>query len=316
MKQAILVQPQETRLKETPMPPIGAEDVLVRVHACGVCASELHTWQGDSGSYPRELGHEVAGEVIEVGPAVRSLAVGTHVTGLFHRGFAEFAVAPERHVVALPESVSFESGIGEPIACIVSAARRTRVELGDTVAIIGLGFMGLLMLQAIRCKGPARVIAIDIRDDVRDAARSFGADAVLHPDQVGDNLKVFRGSAPGYGVDIVIETTGTQPGLTLAGQMVREHGMLSILGYHQGKPRSIDMELWNWKALDVLNAHERRIDYKADCMRRGIALIASGQIAVTPLITHRFGLDQVDAAFGALQAKPEGFKKAIVLPTM
>lgn len=316
MKQAILVQPQETSLKETLMPPIRVNDVLVRVHACGVCASELHTWQGDSGTYPRELGHEVAGEVIALGSDVRSLAIGTRVTGLFHRGFAEFAVAPERHVVALPESVSFESGIGEPIACIVSAARRTRVELGDTVAIVGLGFMGLLMLQAVRRKGPARVIAIDIRDDVRDAARSFGADDVLHPDQVGDNLKVFRGSASAYGVDVAIETTGTQPGLTLAGQMVREHGMLSILGYHQGNPRSIDMELWNWKALDVLNAHERRIDYKADCMRRGIALIASGQIDVAPLITHRFALDQVDAAFGALQAKPEGFKKAIVLPAM
>ncbi len=315
MKQAILVQPREIQIYEKPMPSVEAHDVLVRVHACGVCASELHAWEGDAGRYPRELGHEVAGEVIEVGNDVCSLAPGARVTGLFHRGFAEYAVAPENRVVALPESLSYESGIGEPIACIVSAALRTRVELGDTVALIGLGFMGLLMLQAIRLKGPARIICIDLRDDVRELARRFGADRVLHPTEVGEELTVRRGSAPDRGVDVAIETTGTQPGLTLAGQMVREHGMLSILGYHQGGPRTVDMELWNWKALDVLNAHERRMDHKAACMRRGIALVAAGRIDVVPLITHRFGLDQVDDAFRALQEKPAGFKKAMVLPT-
>lgn len=316
MKQAILARPQATSLHERPTPSVGAQDVLIRVHACGVCASELHAWQGDAGAYPRALGHEVAGEVIEVGDHVRTIMPGMRVTGLFHRGFAEYAVAPEDRVVALPETLSYETGIGEPIACIVSAARRTRVELGDTVAVIGLGFMGLLMLQAIRLKGPARVIAIDLRDDVRDVAKALGADAVLHPNEVGEDLRVFRGSAPERGVDVAIETTGTQPGLTLAGEMVREHGMLAILGYHQGGMRSVDMELWNWKALDVLNAHERRTDYKAECMRRGIALIASGQINVAPLISHRFGLGEVDAAFRALQTKPEGFRKALILPAM
>ncbi len=314
MRQAILVAPQQTRLEARPLPSLGPRDVRVRVRACGVCASELHAWQGDSGSYPRELGHEVAGEVMEVGAAVTAVTAGARVTGLFHHGFAEFAVASEEHVTALPDTVSYEAGIGEPIACIISAAERTRVALGDTVAVVGLGFMGLLMLQAIRLKGPARIIAIDLREDVRAAARQLGADVVLHPDEVGDDLRVRRGSLPDYGVDVAVETTGTQPGLTLASQLVREHGMLSILGYHQGGPRSVDMELWNWKALDVLNAHERRIAYKAECMRRGIALIASGQVVVVPLITHRFGLDAVDDAFHALATKPEGFKKALVVP--
>ena len=148
------------------------------------------------------------------------------------------------------------------------------------------------MLQAIRLKGPARMICDrSSRRCARSRRGSSGADVVLHPNEVGEDSAVFRGSAPERGVDVAIETTGTQPGLTLAGRMVREHGMLSILGYHQGGPRSVDMELWNWKALDVLNAHERRMDYKAECMRRGIALIASGRIDVAPLITPslRFG---------------------------
>lgn len=315
MKQAILVGPRSTEIVERSTPDAGAGEVSVRVRACGVCASESHRWQGDTPTFPLELGHEVAGEVVAVGAGVRSVTRGQRVTGLFHRGFAEYAVAPEDQVVLLPESVSYETGIGEPIACIISALRRTRVEPGDTVAVVGLGFMGLLMLQAARLKGPARVIAIDPRGDVHAAALALGADIALAPEDVGDGLRVFQRGTPEQGVDVAIETTGVQAGLTLAGELVRNHGMLAILGYHQGGPRSVDMELWNWKALDVLNAHERRVAHKVDSMRRGIALIGTGQIVVEPLITHRFGLDQVDAAFQALHNKPDGFKKAIVLPT-
>jgi len=94
--------------------------------------------------------------------------------------------------------------------------------------------------------------------------------------------------------------------------MVHEHGMLSILGYHQGGPRQVDLELWNWKALDVLNAHERRAEYQMDCMRRGLALLAAGKLDTASLVTHRLGLDQVDAAFNALNTKVPGFVKAVI----
>ena len=104
------------------MPSVGAQDVLIRVHACGVCASELHAWQGDAGAYPRALGHEVAGEVIEVGDHVRTIMPGIRVTGLFHRGFAEYALAPRIVSWRSQTTLSYETGIGEPIACIVSAA--------------------------------------------------------------------------------------------------------------------------------------------------------------------------------------------------
>jgi threonine dehydrogenase-like Zn-dependent dehydrogenase len=113
-------------------------------------------------------------------------------------------------------------------------------------------------------------------------------------------------------VDVAIEASGTQAGLTLAGQMAREHGVLAILGYHQGGPRQVDMELWNWKALEVLNAHERRAGYQMDCMRRGLTLLAAGKLQTAPLVTHRFGLDQVDDAFRALLTKPAGFVKAVI----
>jgi len=187
--------------------------------------------------------------------------------------------------------------------------------MGDTVALVGLGFMGLLMLQAVRLKGPAKIIGVDTRTEARKKALLIGADEVLAPDQVTTQLKLTEWSqlGRGCGVDVAFETSGTQGGLTLAGQMPHEHGVLSIVGFHQGGPRQVDMELWNWKALQVINAHERRQDYLMDCMRRGLDLIAAGKLDMASLVTHRFGLDQVDDAFRALLAKPTGFIKATMV---
>jgi threonine dehydrogenase-like Zn-dependent dehydrogenase len=307
--------PRQSRIQERPMPQVGEADVLVKVKASGVCTSELRGWSGDNGSYPREIGHEVAGEVVAVGERVSKFRPGMAVTGLFHSGFAEFAVARQELVTPVPKGMDLTEALGEPLACILSGARRTLVEMGDTVALVGLGFMGLLMLQAVRLKGPARIIGVDTRPEAREKALLMGADEVLAPDQVAPQLKLTEWSqlGSGCGVDVAIETSGTQGGLTLAGQMPHEHGVLSIVGFHQGGPRQVDMELWNWKALQVINAHERRQDYLMDCMRRGLDLIAAGKLDMASLITHRFGLDQVDDAFRALSAKPTGFIKATMV---
>jgi threonine dehydrogenase-like Zn-dependent dehydrogenase len=236
------------------------------------------------------------------------------VAGLFWKGYAEYAVAPHSLVTPIPAGIGYDVALGEPLSCVVSAARRTRIEPGDSVAIVGLGFMGLLMLQAVRLRGPACIIGLDVREEALALARRLGANKVLTPEQVPDSLKLTSWGQLGgdYGVDVAIEASGTQAGLALAGQMVHEHGVLSILGYHQGGPRQVDVELWNWKALEVLNAHERRADYQMDCMRRGLALLAAGRIEMASLVTHRFGLGQVDEAFQALSTKPSGFVKAVI----
>ena len=119
----------------------------------------------------------------------------------------------------------------------------------------------------------------------------------------------------GFGADVVFENSGTAPGLTLASHIVREHGILSVVGWHQGGARQVDMEMWNWKGFNVINAHERRMDYLMDCMRRGLALVAAGRMDTASLVSHRFSLDNVDGAFRALVEKPAGFHKAVVLTT-
>jgi threonine dehydrogenase-like Zn-dependent dehydrogenase len=204
----------------------------------------------------------------------------------------------------------------EPLACLVNAARRTPVELADRVALIGLGYMGLGLLQLLKLRGPSRIVAIDVREEARQHALDLGADEALHPAEVPDDylLTSFGDWNSDRGFDVVVEASGTQPGLTLAGKLVRAHGRLSILGYHQGGDRAVDMQMWNWKAIDVVNAHVRRRDDLLESMRIGLELEAKGLIDLGCLVTHGFGLDDVDAAFTALRDKPEGFIKAIIRP--
>lgn len=311
MRQAILVGPRQFRLDEVDAPPLRHDDVRVRVLACGACASELHAYE-EARDAPIVIGHEVAGEVIETGSAVSAFRPGDIVTGLFHKGFADEAVAPQDVVTPIPPGMKPEHAFGEPLACAVSAAQRTRVELGDRVAFVGLGFMGVLMLQLLRLKGPVSITGIDIRADARATGKRLGADVVMTEDQIDPADRAARPGDKG-GFDVVVEATGTPEGLTLAGELVREHGVLSILGYHQGI-RHIDMKLWNFKAIDVLNAHERRRGYRMECMRHGLALAAAGRIDLASLTTHTFGLDRVGDAFAALHDKPPGFIKAVVLP--
>jgi threonine dehydrogenase-like Zn-dependent dehydrogenase len=283
-------------------PPPG--HVRVRILACGVCASELHPVQDTLESYPVLIGHEPVGVIEAVGDGVDGVAGGMRVTGGFGPSFAERVIADHRHVVVVPEGVDTNDAIGEPLGCVVEGKRRTPVVTGDRVAVIGVGYMGLMMLQLVGLSGAGRIVVVDPRADARATAAALGATEALAPDEVPPD-------AEGE-FDVTIEATGTQAGLDLATRLVREHGILSILGYHQGPPRSVDLQQWNWKAIDVVNAHVRRRDLLNEGIRRGLELIRLGRLQHGSLVTHRFGLDGVESAFEALATKPDGFIKAVV----
>jgi threonine dehydrogenase-like Zn-dependent dehydrogenase len=238
------------------------------------------------------------------------------VTGLFAPAYAEYAVASQDSLLRVPDNVSFHAALGEPLACLVNAQRRTHVALADRVALIGAGFMGLGMLQLLLLRGSEKCIVVDVRREALQTALDLGADEAYLPDELPNEYLMTSWGHLGTsrGCDVVVEASGTQPGLTLAGKMVRAHGILSILGYHQGQPREIDMEMWNWKAIDVVNAHVRRHEDLMSSMKIGLDLMAVSKFSFEPLVTHRFGLDGVDEAYAALLAKPSGFVKAIIVP--
>lgn len=308
-----VVAPRRSRLAEVPVPEPGVNEILVRVRACGVCGSEYPPWN-EAMDAPVRLGHEVAGEVVSAGPGASGFDPGDRVTGLFRRGFAEYAVCPAEAAAPIPGGMGFEeAALGEPTACAVSGALRTDIGLGKTVAVIGLGFMGLLTLQLLRMKGAFRVVAIDARPETETAARRLGADEFYLSGEVPRDL-LLTDSAGAGGVDVVAECSGVGPALDLGIRMLKRHSILSVVGYHQGGPRTVDFQMLNWKAADVINAHEKRTGFKLDCLRIGLDLAAAGRLDLGDLVTHRYPLDGVDEAFSDYEKKPNGYVKGVVLP--
>lgn len=322
MKASVIAGAQKNEVVETDIPSIGDEEVLIRVRACGVCASELHPWMegpARSEASGRRLifGHEPVGIIEEVGPRVQGFKVGERVTGLIHNAFAQFTKADYRKIIHVPEALDDLEALGEPLSCLMSGANRTPVSLGDDVAVVGTGFMGLGFLQLMKRKGAGRIIAVDKRDESLEHARRFGADEIYTPNEVRPEYKVtdwahMEQGIPG--VNVAVEASGTQDGLQLAGEMAAVHGILSVVGYHQGNSglRNVNMQLWNWKAISVINAHERRAHVHMKQMEAGLQLISDGMFNMKDLITHVFRLDEVDQAYEAIRHKPSGFIKGVI----
>jgi threonine dehydrogenase-like Zn-dependent dehydrogenase len=303
---ARLVAPRRFEVASEQIGSPGAGQALVRVLACGVCASELHAWEEPLPDYPVPIGHEPVGIVEETGPGVTRLSAGDRVTGRFGPAFCDYLIVDQRDLIVVPSGLALDDSIGEPLGCVVEARRRTPVQLGDSVAVVGTGYMGLLMLELLGISGAGRVIAIDPRSDARSAALELGASEAFAPsdESVDSHAGAF---------DVVVEATGTQTGLDTATGLVREHGVISILGFHQRGHRSVDLETWNWKSIDVVNAHVRRQDLLNESIRRGLELVRCERIRPGRLLTHRFHLEDLGDAFEALASKPEGFIKAIVV---
>ncbi|SNR56370.1 alcohol dehydrogenase catalytic domain-containing protein [Actinomadura mexicana] len=282
-----------------------AGQVLVKVDRIGICASDLGDWRTGpaDGDPPLRLGHEPVGTVHAIGDGVSGLRVGQVVTGRLVPSFADYVTASPADIVVVPDEVDPALALGEPLGCVVEGYRRARPAVGARTAVIGLGFMGLVMAQLLARSPTSRVLGIDPREDARMAATATGITEVLHPADPG----LLPSSA-----DLVVEASGTQAGVELATAMAAEHGVLSILGYHQAPSRAIDLRTWNWKALDVVNAHVRDSGRLAEATRAALRLMAAGRLSVAPLLTHHFPLDRIDEAYRALDSKPHGFVKAVV----
>jgi threonine dehydrogenase-like Zn-dependent dehydrogenase len=323
MRAVTLVAPGRLEVQEVEQPQPGAGEVRVRLEGTGVCASNLEVWRGQPWfEYPLQPGapgHEGWGVIDAVGNGVEAFQPGDRVALLSERAYAEYDLAPESSLVRLPQALAERPFPGEPLGCAINIFRRSRIEPGQTVAIVGIGFLGALLTRLATDAG-ARVIAITRRPFALDIARSMGAAetiamddgsaelAEVHP-QIIEQVKELTG---GVFCDRVIEATGKQWPLDLAAELTRERGVLVIAGYHQDGPRQVNMQLWNWRGLDVINAHERDPAVYLHGMRAAVELVASGRLDPTPLYTHTFPLDRLADALDATRDRPDGFLKALV----
>jgi threonine dehydrogenase-like Zn-dependent dehydrogenase len=156
------------------------------------------------------------------------------------------------------------------------------------------------------------VIAISRRPFSLDVARAFGAAETIPMDDHNGIIGQVKELTAGVFCDRVIEAVGKQWPLDLAGELTRERGRLIVAGYHQDGPRQVNMWLWNWRGLDVINAHERDPKVYLQGMREAVDAVASGRLDPTPLYTHRFPLERLDQALDATRDRPDGFLKAVV----
>jgi threonine dehydrogenase-like Zn-dependent dehydrogenase len=290
--------------------------VRLRVAGCGVCGSNLPVWEGRPWfAYPLPSGapgHEGWGVVDAVGANVDHVAVGDRVASLSTRAFAEYDVASARSVVRLPPEFAGQAFPGEPLGCAVNVFRRSGIETGDTVVVIGIGFLGAVITRLASQAG-AQVIAISRRPYSLEVARAQGADVLLSLDDHDRVVRAVEHLTGGRGADRVIEAVGLQGPLDLAGRLTRVRGRLVIAGYHQDGLRQVDMQLWNWRGIDVINAHERDPETALDGIRGAIDAIRDGRLDASSLYTHRFELGQLAEALETIRCRPDGFLKALVL---
>ncbi len=315
MRAAVLVGPRRVELRQVPVPTPGAGQVRIKVQGCGVCASNVPPFEGREWfTYPFEpgqLGHEGWGIVDAVGPGVTTFRVGDRVATLSNHSYAEYDVGDESQTVRLPPTLIGQPFPAEPLGCAVNIFARSGVTAGQTVAIVGIGFLAALLIRLTKRAG-ATVIAVARRPFAQQVARAAGADHVVPMDDHGRIVERVKELTGGQFCPVVIECAGKEWPLNLSAELTAVRGRLVVAGYHQDGMRSVNVQLWNWRGIDVINAHERDPAVYLSGMRAAVDLVASGALDPAPLYTHRFPLDRLADALRATADRPDGFLKALV----
>lgn len=309
MKVAKLEAPRTLTLDSRSCPEISDEEILVRIRACGVCMSEVDLWEGrrSGATFPSYPGHEIAGTVEQVGSAVEGLHEGDRVVVYTYGGFAEYCKVRGSEAILIPDGISFDiAAMTEPVGSAIAAGWRSRIRMGDRVGVIGVGFMGALMIQIALLQGALEVVAVDVRPEAFDAARAAGAGLVLDARDQSVDLSNLS-------LDVAIEVAGVEPTLNAAIESVRIGGTVVVVGYHQGPGRTVNMQMANWKGIDIINAHERSLSVKLAAMRTAINMMAANRLKVPPLVSHRYNLDDVQKAFEDASRKVPGYMKGVVI---
>lgn len=337
MRVAMYYNNNDVRLEEMPVPKIGAGEMLVRIEASGICGSDVMEWYRIKKA-PRVLGHEIAGQIVEIGDGVKKYKVGDRVAVTHHvpcntcryclnghhtacdmlrttnfdpGGFAEFVRVPavnvDRGVLLLPDEVSYEEGTFlEPLACVVRGQRQARFQPGQSVLVIGSGMAGLLHIQLARASGAGRIVATDISEYRMTAARRFGADAVIHAhDDVPARL---REANDGRLADLVITCAGAASAIEQGLKSVDRGG--TVLVFAPTSPGvTIPYAPNDFWANEVTITHA----YGGSLLDLTVALelIRARRVNVAEMITHRLPLSQTGLGFRLVAEARESLKVII-----
>jgi L-iditol 2-dehydrogenase len=343
MKALVLKEYMNLSYEEVPMPEIGAEDVLIKVKACGICGSDVHGMDGSTGRRrpPVIMGHEAAGIIEKVGASVTDWKVGDHVTfdstvttkpdffslkGLSNLSdnrkvlgvsceeyrqngaFAEFVAVPQSILYKMPDGLSFEhAAMTEPVSVAFHAVDSVPLNLNDSAIVVGTGMIGLLVVQALRAKGCGKIIAVDLDPSKLELALELGADYAVKSDE-GDPVAKIRELTEGRGADLAFEVVGITPTVQLSVEAVRKGGTVSLVGNLSPKIE-----------LPLQAVVTRQITLKGSCASAGeypacLEMLKRGKIQVDSFISAVASLSEGADWFNRLYNKEDGLVKVILRP--
>ena len=323
---AMVTAPGKVEFVQRSLPPMGDHDVLLRVKACAICGGDLHIFKGKHplASLPVAIGHELSGEVIEVGKSVSRVSLGDRVAvepvipcgkcyfclrGDYHLcqdiryqysagqgGFTPFFVVAENWVHRLPDFLSYEEGtLLEPLAVAVHAARRAQIEMGHTVAIFGAGGIGLLLLQVARASGCAKVFITDLSEHRLKTAEFFGVSLAIHPGKVDPVDEIFR-ETEGLGVDRSFEAVGLEKTLHQAAASLKKGGIAVLIGFFEDPHRvTFPVNLFVQREIQIRGSRGYCWDFQV-----AMEFIRNKKVKLKPLVSHQLPLEDLPRAFELL----------------
>lgn len=338
MKAAVFYEPGSFLLEQRTLRALKKDELLIRVKACGVCGTDIHIYNGEEGSAPVKppivLGHEYSGEVVELGDEVTGFSKGDRVavdpnmfcgkcsycrSGKSHLcnkltalgvnrdgGFEEYCIVPVSQAYKFPQHITYEeAAMIEPLACCLHGVDLAGINAGQSVAIIGGGAIGLLMLQLVRLRGASFIALSEPVEKRRNLALNLGADIVVNPRE--ENIEQVIKSYCEDGVDVVIECVGKTAAMKQGLQVVKRGG--TVLFFSVAKVGAA-------LSIEPLEIFKKELTIKGSFINpathdRALALISSGRVDVKPLITHRFNLEDIDKAI-KMQTSPEAVKVLVI----
>ena len=344
MRVARFHAPGDVRLEDAPEPSAGPREVKIRVRACSTCGTDvkISKFGHQNISPPRVMGHEIAGEIVDVGADVTGWAPGDRVQVIaaipcgacpdcladrmticpnqvsmgyqFEGGFAEFMVVPENVLAVdglnrIPDGVSFaEASVAEPLACALNAQELVRINPGDDVVVIGSGPIGCLHVRLARSFGAGRVFLVELsRERLEMAAKLVDPDvAICAEDQ--DPVEAVLALTGGRGANVIITAAASGKAQEQAVAMAARQGRISFFG---GLPKdnpviALDSNVVHYRELMIIGANGSSPEHN----KRALQLIADGKVPVDDLITHRLPLDQVLEGIGIV-SRGEAIKVTI-----
>ena len=315
-KAAVLSAPKKITLKEIELPEPGKGEVRIKLEGSGVCASNIPVWEGrDWFNYPvtpGEPGHEGWGVIDAVGEGVENLKEGDRVTALTYNAYATHDIAKKESVVKLPESLAGKAFPGEPLGCAVNIFERSDIQKGQKVAVVGSGFLGTLLIQLAKSAG-AEVIAVSRREFSLETAKKAGADHLVQIDDHHKIIEKVKELTNGDFCERVIECTGKEWPLNLSIELTGTRGKLIVAGFHQDGMRSVNVQMLNWRGIDMISAHERDPQQYISGIKSAIKAVEEGKMDPYPLFTHTFSLEEMEQAYQHLTERPNGFIKALII---